>query len=208
MTLRELKARTESTARFDKAPSMAWLTANSYPIESYQGDDFSITVYQNGFALAQAGRRKAVIRVDRCNGYRYEFDNSFLEDETDATPHDFEEEYFLGQPWPLRLMIAAEDQLESNQDTREQKWNSKPLDIPDDKNWMCGGVDSFEDSLIARLDFEKALECLTEKQREAVILYYRYGYNFREIGEMLNMSCTAAQKRVGGAMKKLIEHLK
>ena len=93
--------------------------------------------------------------------------------------------------------------------------------IPDERGiWF----ESYEDRIdryeiedrnlnIARAVYRSILETLTEKQREAVMLYFEYGKTQQEISAILGMSrrvvsqhlfgITRNGKSVGGAVKKM-----
>ena len=44
---------------------------------------------------------------------------------------------------------------------------------------------------------------MTEKQRQAFILYYRYGFTQREIAENLSLARTTVMHRLEEALKKV-----
>lgn len=192
-----------STKGIKKIPTVKKLWESGEVVDVYTAEDYRITVYKSGFAVAQSGRHTTVVRVDECGAYAYDFDNSWLNGEEDATPHQLGADYFLDLQWPVRLMLTADDQLEENQDSREAKWIGKHPEIPDDKNWMLGGYSSFEDALLNRMVTEEMLKTMTDKQREVYLLYYKYGYNQRELGEILHISKEAVHDRLFAALKKV-----
>ncbi len=202
MTLQELKDQTEMTAGLPK-PTPRQLREDGQVVDVYMADDYRITVYKNGFAVAQSGRRTTVVRVDECGAYTYDFDNTGLNGEEDALPHQLDTDYFLNLEWPIRLMLMADDQLEENSDSRERKWISKHPEIADDKNWMQGGYSSFEDALLNQMEKEEMLKTMTDKQREAYLLYFKYGYTQEEIGQKFKISKESVKERLDGALKKM-----
>ena len=203
MTLRELMSQISTTRGIEKIPTAKKLRENSEVVDVYTAENYRITVYKSGFAVAQSGRHTTVVRADECGAYTYDFDNSWLNGEEDATPHQFDADYFLDLQWPIRLVMAADDQLEINQDSREDGWISKHPEIPDDKNWMLGGYSSFEDALLNRMERDEMLKTMTEKQRQVFILYYKYGYTQEEIGKMKGVSQVAVNKHLLAALKKV-----
>ena len=202
MTLRELKEQIETTEGLPK-PTPRQLRDDGIVVDVYTADDYRITVYKSGFAVAQSGRHTTVVRVDECEAYTYDFDNSWLNGEEDAPPHQFDAGYFLDLQWPIRLILTADDQLEENQDSHERKWISKHPEIADDKNWMLGGYSSFEDALLHRMEMEEMLRMLTEKQREVYLLYYKYGYTQQEIGKKMGISQESVSKHLLSTLKKV-----
>lgn len=208
MTLRQLKAMLPTTEGYEKIPTARLIRSSGDPVEVYESsaqDDYQIAVYPCGFAIGRSGRRTVGVRVDECHSYRYDVDNSertAFWNGGDDLQHYFPEDYFLDQPWPLRLMMSVDDQLQKNEDDRERGWLSKHPEIPDDKNWMNGGHYSFEDSLIHRMEMEEVLKLMTEKQRRVFVLYYRHGYTMEEIGKMIGISRDSVKDRLMGALKK------
>ena len=73
MTLRELRERIESTFGIP-IPTRKALLESEEPLDVYVSSmipDYMISVFPNGFAVAESGRRNTVIRVDECLGYTY-----------------------------------------------------------------------------------------------------------------------------------------
>ena len=136
MTLRELKdsiSDTEGCA----VPTAARLEASGDSVATLTLGSYSITVYRCGFAVGVSGRRKAVIRVDECDGYTYRFGGSRGKNSANnETPHHFDEEYFLDKPWPIRLMLAVDDQLQKLENDRERRWISKHSELVNGVNWL------------------------------------------------------------------------
>ena len=64
MVLRELQMRIDST-RGVEMPTKRKLLESGVPVDTYTDGDYSLTAFQNGFALAVSGRRYTVVRVDR-----------------------------------------------------------------------------------------------------------------------------------------------
>ena len=206
ITLLELKSQLPSTGSYDRIPAAKFIRSSGAPIAVYESTDYQIAVYPCGFAIGRSGRRTVGVRVDECRDYRYLVDNgekTAFQYGGDDLQHYFPEDFFLDQPWPLRLMMAVDDQLQKNEDDRERGWISKHPEIPDDKNWMNGGHYSFEDALIHRMEMEEVLELMTEKQRQAFVLYYKHGYTLEEIGRMMGVSQVAISKHLRTALEKV-----
>ena len=210
ITLRELKSMLPSTEAYERIPTAKFIRSSGEPVAVYESsvsqDDYQIAVYPCGFAIGRSGRRTVGVRVDECGEYRYAVDNgekTAFQYGGDDLQHYFPEDFFLDQPWPLRLMMAVDDQLQKNEDDREDKWLSRHPEIPDDKDWMNGGHYSFEDALIHRMEMEEVLELMTEKQRQAFVLYYKHGYTLEEIGRMMGVSQVAISKHLRTALEKV-----
>ena len=205
ITLLELKSQLPSTGSYDRIPTAKFIRSSGAPIAVYESSDYQIAVYPCGFAIGRSGRRTVGVRVDECGDYRYLVDNgekTAFQYSGDDLQHYFPEDFFLDQPWPLRLMMAVDDQLQKNEDDRERGWISKHPEIPDDKNWMNGGHYSFEDALIHRMEMEEVLELMTEKQRRVFVLYGS-GYTQQEIGQMIGAAQQVAiSKHLRTALEK------
>lgn len=205
MTLRELREVTGSTKGLEVSTKKQ-LMAMSEAVEVYISEEtpgYGIAAYRNGFALAVSNRRYTVVRIDECGDYVYTHPDSTLDAPEYIRPQLIEEVEFLDKPWPIRIMLTVDDQFQENEDSRERKWLSKHPEIPDDKNWMCGGTYSFEDEVIDRIDRERMLEKLTEKQREVFDLYYGQGYTMQEIADRLGLHISSVNNRLECAIKKI-----
>lgn len=186
-----------------KVPNMKKLRESGDPIETFVSGDYRLAAYPSGFVLAISGRRYTVVRADECCGYTYFHEHHIVDKPEYADPCPADESVFLDQPWPIRIMLTADDKLQENEEDREEKWIRKHPAIPDDKNWMCGGHASFEDEVCDRIDLERALECLTEKQRVVFRLYYEKGYTQDEVAEQLHLGRTTVRNHLEAIITKL-----
>ncbi len=53
----------------------------------------------------------------------------------------------------------------------------------------------------------EALSTLTERQQEAMLLYYAEGYTQQEIGRMLGISTTAVKNRLESGLQRIRKHI-
>nr|MBQ4456348.1 sigma-70 family RNA polymerase sigma factor [Clostridia bacterium] len=204
ITLRELKNLLPTTEAYDRIPTAKFIRSSGAPLAVYESSDYQIAVYPCGFAIGRSGRRTVGVRVDECRSYRYDVDNSertAFWNGGDDLQHYFPEDFLLDQPWPLRLMMAVDDQLQKNEDDRERGWISKHSEIPDDKNWMNGGHGSLDDVVIRKMELREVLELMTEKQRRVFVLYGR-GYTQQEIGRMVGVPQQVVSKHLRAALEK------
>lgn len=203
MTLRELKSLLPTTESYHRIPTAKIIRSSGEPLAVYESSDYQIAVYPCGFAIGKSGRRTVAVRVDECGAYRYDVENgekTAFQYGGDEAQHYFTEDFFLDQPWPLRLMIAVDDQLQRNEDGREGKWLGKHPEIPDDRKWMNGGHSSLDDVVIRQMELREMLESMTAKQRQVFILYGR-GYTAQEIGKMMGMSQEAVSRHFAAALR-------
>lgn len=209
LTLRELLAMISSTAGVS-IPTAKALRTSGEPIAVYAVPNFSISVYPSGFALAVSYKRTTVVRVDECGNYNYDTLHSELANcKKSATPSHIGMDVFWDQPWPIRVTPTAEDQLERN--NNGAAWSKICLhpDVAADVKEYNRSIhgESIEDMAIAKMAKEEMLERLTDKQREAYILYYDEGYTMEEIGGMLGISRDAVKDRLHGAVQKARKYM-
>ena len=67
--------------------------------------------------------------------------------------------------------------------------------------------DNNDDLLEKKVQFEKALNQLPEKQKIALLMNKIQGLTYKEIAEVLNLSQKAIEKRIGLALKALKQNL-
>ena len=205
LTLRELLTMISPTAGVS-LPTAKALRESDIPIAIYSTNNFTISVYPSGFALAVSYKRTTVVRVDECTDYSYDTLHEALANcKKSATPSHIGFEVFLDAAWPVRVTMTAEDRLEENNDLAARRAISEhpqvAADIQQYNRWLHG--ESVENQVFGRMMKEEMLERLTDKQKEVMILYYREGYTQAEIAEMLGISTVAVKNRMDGALQKL-----
>lgn len=204
MTLRELLALTTPTNGIS-LPTPKALRLGSVPVAVYSRDNFSLTVYKNGFVAARTWKRYTVIRLDCCKDYRYATVHEKLaRQKNSATKPDIKFEEFLDSPWPVRLLLTAEDRLEENNDLAAWRAICEHSEIAADvqqyNRYIHG--ESVENQVIEKMMREEMIKKLTDKQREVVELYYGEGYTQAEIAEMLGISQMTVSEMLENALKK------
>ena len=171
----------------------------------YEGD---LNVFASGFAVYRAGRHTAVLRVDRVSAYTYEFSTA---DRTVSLDD---------QPWATALTLAAEKRIEAFQNDRLSRRCVGFADDYDDEDSedrepsdakVLAGADNVEETVTDRLDdrMKKLLDCLTERQRQVVTMYYIDDMKQQEIADVLGITkpavCIALQSAVNRLKNKSIE---
>ena len=204
LTLRDLLAMISPTTGVS-IPTAKALRESDTPIAIYATNNFTISVYSSGFALAVSYKRTTVVRVDECTDYTYDTLHEALANcKKSATPPHIGFEVFLAAAWPVRVTMTAEDQLERNNNGAAWSKISLHPDVAADVkeyNRSAHGQ-PIEDMAFAKMEKEEMLERLTDKQREAYVLYYDEGYTMEEIGGMLGISQVSVRERLHGAVKK------
>ena len=201
ITLRELLEMI-TPAGLSRVPGKMVLKENATRIASHESEEFVISVFSCGYALAESGKRWTVFNVSGCGGYEYaadEDDRQLLRDED----FKFEDAYFLDLPWPVRLSMEALDRLESNNDANESALLSEHPEEPGPRGRVYGRYLSVEDEVIGKIEYEEMLAKLTPKQRQAYVLYFEEGYTLQEIGAMFSVSHEAISNRIKSLVTKL-----
>lgn len=189
-TLRDLRAHILPTQGLPLPSAKALRESDCMVIATAMvGQDGELAVYQNGFFLYHASGRTTVGAVDRCGGYAYDGGDRL------------EEASFEDVEWTVRLVLEGEERLEHNNDKRHGNTYSYSGDAVERGDLR----DSFDLAvMVANRDLlERALGCLTEKQREIVELRFVEGMTQQEIGERLKLSQQAVAKHLRLATDKL-----
>ena len=205
ITLRELLRMITPTG-LSRVPGKVMLKENATRIASHESDEFLLSVFSCGYALAESGKRWTVFNVSGCGGYEYEAnedDRQLLRGED----YRFEDAFFLDLPWPVRLSMEALDRLESNNDANENALLSEHPDEPGPGGRLHNRYVSVEDEVIAKIEYEEVMSKLTPKQRQAYVLYFDEGYTQQEIGAMFTVSHEAISKRIRSLITKLQKEL-
>ena len=177
-------------------PTAKALRESGVPVVTQkEASDSSITVYENGFYTYHTPSGTTVYAVDRCGDYAYDGGDALAEAQIAC------------EDWSVRLVLAGEDRLEHNNDAREQGNHfsyshdaTERSDLRDEHDF----VEAFEH----RDMVERMLDCLTEKQRQIVHLYFFEGLTQQQIQAQLGLSRGALLDRLNSAinkMKKILE---
>jgi len=162
----------------------------------YEGD---LHVFASGFAVYHAGRHTTVLRVDRVSTYLYEF-------ATKNKPICLDD-----QPWATALTLAAEKRIEAFQNDRMSRRCVGFVDDYDDEDSedrepsdakVLSGAADVEETVADKLDDRmiKLLDCLTERQRQVVTMYYIDQLTQQQIASMLGI----ARRVVGHTLEDAI----
>ena len=172
--------------------------------------DGELHVFVSGFAVYRAGKHTAVLRVDCVSTYFYEF-------ATTDKPISLDD-----QPWATALTLAAEKRMEDFQADRLSRrcvgfaddYDDEASEDrePSDAKVLAGAAD-VEETVADKLDDRmiKLLDCLTERQRQVVTMYFIDDMKQQEIADTLGITkpavCIALQSAVNRLKNKSIEFL-
>lgn len=179
------------------------------------GKNARVEVFNNGYAIYDNGNRRVVLWAPDCGSAVYYFTGL----------RDNEKEYLsqseeigldiLGElPWYQALMIAGENRIEYNMDHPKSRGNTSDFDTGDDDvvpatHWVGAyHFESPEEAYLKKEAAEERRKALTDKQREAYVMYYEEGMTVKEIGAKLGIHYSQAAKRISRArevFKKDIE---
>lgn len=199
-------------------PRVLFETAGE-PIADMKG----CTLFRNGFAIYKNGSGRTVVWLPYCKKFAYHFDK-LRDSEKDTLRETYElpEGYLEIQPWVIAVTLIGDHRIESNSMNRTgSRKNTVDLASKDkgDKdgsieeviadpyrrafNWYDGHMgENPQDAIERRETREEMLGAMTDKQREAFVLYYRDGYTLERIAEMMGINHRAVGFRLEGALKK------
>ena len=197
--LRELLPSTDGV----NTPSEVWIREHADEILcSADFEGAVIHVYRNGFYTYTKDRHTSILRVDGFHRLRYDFQ--------DGTDSIVEEAEYIDSPYFIGLLINGENQWECNEGKRSNYRHEFYIE-GDGEDWNDGcSVPSAEDEVMEREDereererLRKAMDKLTDRQREIVNLYYFQKQTQEEIAAHLHLGRTTVQAHLDGAMKKI-----
>ena len=191
-------------------PTRKVLKATFEPIAVYVTRNYQVSIYQNGFVLAESWKRHSVFRVDVCKDYHYNTEHETLaKQKNSVTKPDIPFEEFLDEPWTVRLSLTAEDKLEENNDKAANRAISEhpaaASDVQQYNRYVHG--ESVENQVLWKMSTLEALSTLTDRQKEAMLLYYVEGYTQQEIGRMLGISTVAVRNRLESGIQKIRKYV-
>jgi RNA polymerase sigma factor (sigma-70 family) len=182
------------------------------------------TVYANGYAVYDNGSGHTVVWLPSCTSFTYHFDA--LKDsekggemkETTELPEGLLESL----PWTVAVSLIGDHRVEANMMNRMgSRTGTKDYDSDDngDKDgdieeamekslrseyfWRDGHFgENPEDAYIRKETLQEMLDAMTESQREAFVLYYRYGYTQPEIAAQLRITKQSVNERLQCALER------
>ena len=207
--LRDLLALIGSTKGISK-PTAKKLRLHHKPIAVYSTRNYRMVVYDCGFAVSVWWKRYTIVRVDACGDYSYDTIHAEMARQKRSTcSPDVKLEALLDAPWPVRVMLTADDQHEENNDQAAHRMLSEHLEVASTvqqyNRWIHG--ESVEDAVINKIMMEEVRKKLTDKQKEVIELYYDEGYNQTEIARMLHLTPSSVNQHIRLAMNKFRNYM-
>ena len=207
--LRDLLALIGSTKGISK-PTPKTLRLYHKPIAVYSTRNYRMVVYDCGFAVSVWWKRYTIVRVDACGDYSYDtFHADMARQKGSACRPDVMLESLLDAPWPVRLMLTADDQHEENNDQAAHRMLSEHSEVASSvqqyNRWIHSG--SVEDAVIDKIMMEEVRKTLTDKQRKVIELYYDEGFNQTEIARMLHLTPSSVNQHIRLAINKFRKYM-
>lgn len=155
--LRDLLALIGSTKGISK-PTPKKLRLHHKPIAVYSTRNYRMVVYDCGFAVSVWWKRYTIVRVDACGDYSYDTKHAEMARRKGSTCFpDVNLEELLDAPWPVRMMLTADDQHEANNDQAAHRMLSEHPEVASSvqqyNRWIHGG--SVEDAVINKIMMEE-----------------------------------------------------
>ena len=181
------------------------------------------TLFSNGFAIYQNITGRTVVWLPYCKSFTYYF-NKLRDSEKDTPTETYElpEGFLETQPWVIAVTLIGDHRVEANSMNRTgSRKDTTDYDSADngDKdgdaeealadpyrrafNWYDGRMgENPQDAVERRETREEMLADMTDKQREAFIMYFRDGMTQEEIASYIGVSRDSINDRLEGALKK------
>ena len=182
------------------------------------------TLFRNGFVIYQNRSGRTVVWLPDCTRFTYNFNKlRDAEKNTLRETYTLPEEYLEKQPWVIAVTLIGDHRVESNVMNRSGSrvgttdFDSSDLDDCDDEEteavanlhqkkfrWMDEMIGEDPLTIVIRRESKREmLAVMTEKQRQAFLLYFRYGYTEKQIATILGISRDSVNDRLSGALKKI-----
>jgi len=181
------------------------------------------TLFSNGFAIYQNITGRTVVWLPYCKNFTFYF-TKLRDSEKDTFRESYElpDGFLAAQPWILAVTLIGDHRIEANSMNRTgSRRDTTDYDSADngDKdgdaeqaladpyrrafNWYDGRMgENPQDAVERRETREEMLADMTDKQREAFIMYYRDCMTLEEIAAVLGINHRAVGFRLEGALKK------
>ncbi len=217
-TLAALLAVIGEVKKAEKTPTPKKLEESESPVVAETDD---CKVYACGYAQYDNGSDRTVMWLPNCVSFTYYFDKA-----TDAEKGIIPEKERLPEgmletlPWYMAVMLIGDHRIEANLMNRTgSRTGTKDYDADDngDKDgdaekameqsyqreysWREDRIGESPETVYIRKETrEEMLGRMTDRQREVFLLYYRDGFNQREIAQLLGISQQKVSKRLSAAL--------
>ena len=182
------------------------------------------TLFSNGFMIYRNCTGRTVVWLPYCKSFTYYF-NKLRDSEKDTLKETFElpEGFLETQPWVIAVTLIGDHRIERNAMNRTGSRKdtvdlaSKYKGDKDDEmekiladpyrrafNWYDGHFgENPQDAIERRETREEMLEAMTDKQREAFIMYYRDSMTQEQIAELMGVSRRTIREHLANALERV-----
>lgn len=200
ITLRELKAMLPPTTG-KKLPSPKHLRENAALMIRADVSGCVMEVYQSGFAVYRVPNHFSVLRMEHVGRALYESETDGWHSSVNLEDED----------WVIGVMLCGEERLEQMRQISAEAslvslTNSSPDETGADME-IDAGVDVLAE-VIAADEKKQMLDCLTERQRQVVELFYFEGLLQADIAGRLGISIPVVCKRIKAAERAIRKKFK
>ncbi|MBQ2530182.1 MAG: sigma-70 family RNA polymerase sigma factor [Treponema sp.] len=203
-TFGELKQLLPSTGT-GRVPGITKLRETAVVVLHARTESGVLEVFDNGFYTYMENGHATVYAVDRCNVLEWYSCTGEKLTSKDANVSEL--------PWTMPLEIAGYNRLEHNNDSRQDSKADYSLNAPaSDNNLLFSVRPAHELQEEAREELEyrakrvsqvkKALNSLTKRQREILLMFYVDRLTQEAIAERTGLSRLAVRTHLGRAEKK------
>ena len=203
-TFGELKLLLPSTGT-GRVPGITKLRETAVVVLHARTESGVLEVFDNGFYTYMENGHATVYAVDRCNVLEWYSCTGEKLTSKDANVSEL--------PWTMPLEIAGYNRLEHNNDSRQDSKADYSLNAPaSDNNLLFSVRPAHELQEEAREELEyrakrvsqvkKALNSLTKRQREILLMFYVDRLTQEAIAERTGLSRLAVRTHLGRAEKK------
>ena len=202
-----------------KMPTPKALFEEDEPIADVSG----CILFRNGFAVYRNETGRTVVWLPYCRSFTYYFNRLRDSEKNNMTEtYELPEGFLEAQPWIIAVALIGDHRIEQNCMNRTgSRKDTNDYDSSDngDKdgdveealadpfrrafNWYDGYIgENPQDAVERREAREEMLADMTDKQREAFIMYFRDSMTQEEIAAKLGINHRAVGFRLDGALKK------
>lgn len=202
ITFKALRSLVRSTVGKNK-PTSKYLRENEAPVAV--SADGSMTVYPSGFVTYQSVTGSTVVNLAECGSYTYTF-----HDGKDDLPekHTISAEVLEQMEWSVVVALQGEEQAAENNMNREgDRTGNRKYAYEDGTDPWEQLENQTEDDVLERIvrrdSIAELLDCLTDRQRQIVKLYFFEQLTQQQIADALGIRQQSVTDSLLAALKRM-----
>lgn len=176
-----------------KLPTAKKLRESEKIIIQYDKDDIRIVVYESGYAEYSTSSSKTVLDVCKCcnSNYTYKYQNGSCV----IMCEELKE-----MDWRIALALFGEDSIEKN--LMNRKGDRKGNKVNDPSWEYIKAMEPQKNEISPEL-----LECLTEREKNVIFLYFSYQLTQQQIATQMHISQQSVSVTLRRAVKKITKKI-